>query len=147
MCDPYSIGAAVVAVAGAASSSDTSRKAGHAAEDTRREAAAQEAERVAGEAQAIQSANAKLAQDQRRRREQGSLLARGAGGTPQPTLGDAASTTEDPGAFSTTRTTAQRASLLSRGQGFRVTGGIGGSPVYGAARDTVPVRPTRERAY
>lgn len=82
MCDPVSIGYAVVAVGTVVAADDSSRKAKHAAED---QARAAQGERAAQQAQAIQSANAKLAADNRRRREQKSLLARG---SPQPTMGD-----------------------------------------------------------
>lgn len=114
MCDPVSIGVGLLGTYVVAESQDNARKARNAAND---QARAAEAERAAAEASAIQSANAKLAQDNRRRREQKSLLAQGA---PQPTMGDTA--TEDvpilsPGrSFMTRSTSATRtASLMSRG--------------------------------
>lgn len=45
-------------------------------------------ERARAEAEAAQRANAQLAMDQRRRRGQSSLMARGAPSSPQPTFGD-----------------------------------------------------------
>jgi len=74
-------------------------------------------ERARAEAEAAQKANAKLAADSRRRREQGSLLAKGA---PTFAFGDA---TTDPGASPisssiqpvTRGTTVRKASLMSQG--------------------------------
>lgn len=93
-------------------------------------------ERARAEAEAAQRVNAKLAADQRRRREQGSLLAKGA---PAPTFslgdteGDPQSPIESPGSLGlrkpTSRsTTAQQASLITRGApsyggGGRLSGG------------------------
>lgn len=77
MCDPVSM--AVGAVVGAAGSGMFGGK--------QRSAALPDpaAERAAAEAEATTAANRKLAATQARRREQGSLIARGA---PQPTFGD-----------------------------------------------------------
>lgn len=96
------------------------------------------AERAAAEAEAANRANIQLAADQRRRREQGSLMSRGA---PTFGLGDAADGTGlspiGPSVKPVTRnTTAQRASLMSRGApaaggGTTFSGGGGG----GSARN------------
>lgn len=109
MCDPVSIGYAIAGTAVAASAADSSRKARHGAMDAANQAAADRAE---AEAKAAQTANFKLAQDNRRRREQKSLLATGA---PQPTFGDEAATTDGGGFLTSIRTVASRSSLLSRG--------------------------------
>lgn len=87
MCDPVSLAVTGAVVGGAVYSDDKARKARNAAEDQARMA---ESERAAASASAVQSANAKLAADNRRRREQRSLLAQGApsDGVPEPTLGD-----------------------------------------------------------
>lgn len=79
-------------------------------------------ERAKVEADAAQKANAQLAADNRRRREQGSLLAKGA---PQPTLGDSMPGTSVGGglspigtstpSFVTRNTTARAPSLMSLG--------------------------------
>lgn len=78
-------------------------------------------ERARAEAEATQRVNAQLAADQRRRRGQESLIARGA---PQPTFGDMSSLPEQPGVSTTTpgRATSRSAvgrtaSLMSRGVG------------------------------
>lgn len=71
------------------------------------------AERAKAEAAAAQSANAQLAADQRRRREQSSLIARGA---PAPTFGDTGAAGLSPISGSTSRsTTAKAGSLMGRG--------------------------------
>lgn len=72
-----------------------------------------EAERAKAEASAAQSANAQLAADQRRRREQSSLIARGA---PSPTFGDTGAAGLSPLGGSTSRSsTAKAGSLMGRG--------------------------------
>lgn len=139
MCDPVSI---TVALVGGAMVSEqrNSRKAANAAAAA--QAAAQPdpaAERARAEAEAAQRANAKLAADQRRRRDQGSLLAKGA---PAPTfsLGDAEgseglSPIGAPGSLSlrkpTSRSTvAQQSSLITRGAPSYGGGGrLGGGQV------------------
>ena len=80
-----------------------------------------EQERAKAEATAAQTANAKLASDQRRRREQASLLSKGAD-SPSPTFGDPASTTDGgtgtgPLSGRTSRSTVakQSSSLMARG--------------------------------
>lgn len=90
-------------------------------------------ERAKAEAAAAQSANAQLAADNRRRREGGSLIARGA---PQPTFGDKSTGQgADDGSLnpiSGTRTVSRgtlgraTASLISRGAPPNVYGGGGG---------------------
>ncbi len=92
-------------------------------------------ERAKAEAEAAQKANAKLASDSRRRREQGSLLAKGA--PPTFSFGDA---TTDAGTSPITsiqpvtrRTTARKASLMSQGStagGSSFGGGGGGGRRY-----------------
>ena len=93
-------------------------------------------ERATAEAEAAQRANTQLAQANRRRREQNSLMSKGAPTTPPaPTFSLGDSTTLDPGtntlsaAGATTRnTTARTASLMSRGATAQgVASGGGGS--------------------
>ena len=140
MCNPLAL--AVTAFAGATAYS-ARQGAKAATEAARIQAAAQgdpAAERAKAEAEAAQRANAKLAADQRRRREQGSLLAKGA---PAPTfsLGDTEGDPLSPigpagsglGArmgralLSSRSTVAQQASLITRGApsvgGGRISGG------------------------
>ena len=77
-------------------------------------------ERAVAEAEAVQRANAQLAMDQRRRRQQ-SLLSKGASGAPAPDFGsegtDDAGASPLGGARLTSRTSVARnaASLMSRG--------------------------------
>jgi hypothetical protein len=139
MCDPISL--AVTAFAGATAYS-ARQGAKAATEAARIQADAQgdpAAERARAEAEAAQRANAKLAADQRRRRDQGSLLAKGA---PAPTfsLGDAEgseglSPIGAPGSLSlrkpTSRSTvAQQSSLITRGAPSYGGGGrLGGGQV------------------
>lgn len=139
MCDPISL--AVTAFAGATAYS-ARQGAKAATEAARIQAEAQgdpAAERARAEAEAAQRANAKLAADQRRRRDQGSLLAKGA---PAPTfsLGDAEgseglSPIGAPGSLSlrkpTSRSTvAQQSSLITRGAPSYGGGGrLGGGQV------------------
>ena len=123
MCDPISL--ALGAVAG------TTLYQTNQARKSAKEAAAAEAE-------AAQRANAQLADTNRRRREQQSLLAKGAPTTATPdfSLGDSALTPGQsplsPGASTTSRSTVGRAasSLLSRGApagpSFTYGGGGGG---------------------
>ena len=86
-------------------------------------------ERAQAEAEAAQKANSRFANDQRRRREQGSLVSRGA---PTPTLGDTgdasnpASPISGPQSMTTRSTTAKRASLISQGGPVMGSGGMGG---------------------
>lgn len=91
MCDPISVG---IGVLGGAFAVREQRKAADAARDAARiQAEAQgdaAAERAAAEGEATNRANAKLADDQRRRREQASLISRGS--TPTFSLGDSALT-------------------------------------------------------
>lgn len=82
MCDPVSIGIGLVG--GAVASKALAPKAPRAAP-----AADPEAERMKAEADAAAAANRRLAADKARRREQGSLIARGA-----PSLGDEQNTGE-----------------------------------------------------
>lgn len=139
MCDPVSI---TVGLVGGAMVSEqrNSRKAANAAAAA--QAAAQPdpaAERARAEAEAAQRANAKLAADQRRRREQGSLLAKGAPAAPTFSLGDADGEAQSPigpagssfaaragRALLTSRSSvAQQSSLMGRGApgGARAIGG------------------------
>lgn len=114
MCDPVSL--AVGAVAGAAGSALMAPKGASGPKQPNAEQ-----ERAKAEATAAQTANAKLASDQRRRREQASLLSKGAG-SPSPTFGDPASTTDGgtgtgPLSGRTSRSTVakQSSSLMARG--------------------------------
>jgi hypothetical protein len=120
MCDPVTVGLTVLG--GAVAGKAMAPKSGPAASS----AAAQPdpaAEQAAVEARAAQAANAKLANDQKRRREQASLLSRGAQATTTgPTFGDTAGASDVTSPLSgmagtTNRTTAARAtqSLLARG--------------------------------
>lgn len=89
------------------------------------------AERAAAEAQAQQTANRKLAEDQRRRREQQSLLAKGA---PQPSLGDATAGADamNPMGATTRSSVARAGSLIARGAATgATTAGIGPSMSMG----------------
>lgn len=94
-------------------------------------------ERAKAEAEAAQRANAQLATDQRRRREGGSLMAKGA---PAPTFGDRQAPTDDTslspisGGRPTSRTSVARqaSSLISRGA--PVVYGGGGSGLGGGSR-------------
>lgn len=88
MCDPISV--AVGAIGGLVASKALAPKTPTSSVVPQADPAA---ERAAAEAEAQQSANRRLAEDQRRRRQQGSLIAQGA---PQPTLGD--TTNLDPNA-------------------------------------------------
>ncbi|OWQ92023.1 hypothetical protein CDN99_06605 [Roseateles aquatilis] len=83
MCDPVSVGIGLVG--GMVASKALAPKTSTASVVPTTDPAV---ERSAAEAEAAQSANRKLAEDQRRRRGQGSLLAKGA---PTPTLGDTTS--------------------------------------------------------
>lgn len=70
-------------------------------------------ERAAAEAEAAQKANRQIAEDTRRRREQGQLIARGA---PQPTLGDTGAVDGLSPIGPTSRSSVARtASLVTRG--------------------------------
>src|SRR5574343_277368 len=94
MCDPISLAVTAVA-AGSVYQTTQARKS--AKEAAAAQAAGQgdpAAERAKAEAEAAQRANAQLAESNRRRREQGSLLSKGA---PAPTFSMGDSTT-DPGA-------------------------------------------------
>jgi hypothetical protein len=128
MCEPVSIIAGITAVAGGVAAADTARKARHAAEDALR---GSESDAAEAQSRASQSANAKVAADNRRRREQKSLLATGAPGAPQPTFGDEATTSVDAPFLSNARTLLSRStrsgaarptsSLLASGGGGRAT--------------------------
>lgn len=69
-------------------------------------------ERAAAEAKAAQDANARLATDQRRRREQGSLIAKG---SPAFTLGDPTTTTTGQGLSPISSSTTSGSGFVSRG--------------------------------
>lgn len=129
MCDPISL--AIGAVAGTTLyQTSVARKSAKEAAAT--QSAAQgdpAAERAKAEAEAAQRANAQLAENNRRRREQGSLMSKGAPAAPQFSLGDS---TTDPGSntlsatgATTRNTVAQRSSLMARG----ATIATGGAPV------------------
>lgn len=126
MCDPVSL--AVGAVAGTVATKALTPKPSRAATAAPPDPAV---ERATAEAEAQQRANAQLAADQRRRREQQNLLARGAPQQPTMTFGEAGLPTNGIGPTSgmTTRsTTARQASLMGRGApGATFTGGGGAS--------------------
>lgn len=125
MCDPVSL--VVGAVGGLLGAKALSpRQQGQTAASLSDPAA----ENAQAEAEAAQRANARLATDQRRRREQGSLLARGA---PQATFGDGTSGSVvdgsplSAGTAGVTRSTAGRSSsLIARGAAV-AGGGSGGA--------------------
>ncbi len=136
MCDPVSLTVGLVGGAMVAEQR-SSRKAASAAATVQAEAQPDPAEeRAKAEAAAAQRVNAQLAQTNRRRREQGSLLAKGAPAAPTFALGDAVgsegmSPIGAPGSFGlrkpTSRSTvAQQASLMSRGAPGGYGGGRGG---------------------
>jgi hypothetical protein len=113
MCDPVSVGIGMLG--GMAVSRASARREPAAAPSP-----SPADEQAAAEARAAQSANAKLAQDQRRRREQQSLLARGAPPVTGPTLGDSPADIDTASPLSgggVNRATAAKrnASLLARG--------------------------------
>jgi hypothetical protein len=133
MCDPVSL--VVGAVAGGVATSALSRPRGGGSSAP---AANPEAERMKAEADAAAAANRKLAADKSRRREQQSLVARGA-----PSLGDEQNTGEgvinaspvriggsrDSGSFFRPRnqlsSTQPQSSLMSRGSMNSKTGRLG----------------------
>lgn len=129
MCDPITIGIGVASAAVGGTIAASKAKRGQAAPVQ----ADPEAERMKAEAEAAASANRKLAADQRRRREQQSLIARGA---PQPSLGDEQASGDGvmtkPSAIGLMRRfgkgyTSPRESLISRGASGAGTGAaVGG---------------------
>lgn len=143
MCDPVSI---TVGLIGGAMVSEqrNARKASSAAAAAQAEAQVDPAaERAKAEAEAAQRANAQLADTQRRRREQQSLLAKGGTQAASPTfsLGDselatAASPITSPRLRSTNRSTvARQSSLMARG-GTVGGGSLGGGGGGGYTPDT-----------
>lgn len=121
MCDPISLTLGAVAGATVYQTTQARKSAKEAAAIQQAAQPDPAAERAKAEAEAAQRANAALADSNRRRREQGSLLSKGASAAPQFTLGDAQLT---PGQSplsvdgGTSRSTvAQRTSLMSRGVG------------------------------
>lgn len=133
MCDPVSL--VVGVVGGALASKAMAPKSAPAAATA---AAVDPAvDRAQAEAEAAQKANSRMANDQRRRREQGSLVSRGA---PTPTLGDTGdasnpgSPISGPQSMTTRSTTAKRASLISQGSPVMGGGGMGGGGSRGGMR-------------
>lgn len=133
MCDPVTIGVAAGGLlGGAVLGSAMAPKAPKAPKQPD-----PAVERAQAEAEAAQRANAQLAMDQRRRREGGSLIARGA---PAPTFGDRQTSADDTslspisGTRLTSRTSVARqaSSLISRGA--PVVYGGGGSGLGGGSR-------------
>ncbi len=140
MCDPVT---ATIAVVGGGLVAREQRKASQAASSAAAaQAAAQPdpaAERAKAEAEAAQRVNAQLADANRRRREQGSLLAKGAPAAPTFSLGDTEGEAQSPigpagssfaaragRALLTSRSSvAQQSSLMGRGApgGARAIGG------------------------
>lgn len=142
MCDPVSI---TVGLIGGAMVSEqrNARKASSSAAAAQAEAQVDPAaERAKAEAEAAQRANAQLADTQRRRREQQSLLAKG-GTQASPTfsLGDSelatsASPITSPRLRGTNRSTvARQSSLMARG-GTVGGGSLGGGGGGGYTPDT-----------
>lgn len=140
MCDPVSL---TVGLVGGAMVSEqrSSRKAASAAAAAQAAAQPDPAEeRAKAEAEAAQRVNAQLADANRRRREQGSLLAKGAPAAPTFSLGDAEGEAQSPigptgsglaartgRALLTSRSTvAKQSSLMSRGAPGGYGGGGGG---------------------
>jgi hypothetical protein len=133
MCDPVSL--TVGQVGGAmVSEQRNSRKAANAAASAQAAAQPDPAEeRARAEAEAAQRVNSQLAADGRRRREQGSLMARGAPPAPSFGLGDAEGDAQSPlgapgsaGRLTSRSTVArQSASLMSRGSPGLPGGGGG----------------------
>lgn len=78
MCDPVSAGLAFFGAMTAHSAEQGRKSASQARTQQREQANAMESERANAEAEAAQNANARLAAAQKRRREQGGLLATGA---------------------------------------------------------------------
>ena len=121
MCDPVSM--VVGAVGGMAVSKAMTPKAPKISQPD------PAAERAQAEAEAQQRANAQLAADQRRRREQMGLLARGAPAQPTVSFGDSQRTGGPEGVFGaaaqavTRSATARQASMLSRGASITLGGG------------------------
>jgi hypothetical protein len=120
VCDPVSmlVGAVGATVVGRAIAPKQQSAAAPAQPDPAEE-------RAKAEAEAAQRANAQLAMDQRRRREQGSLLAKGGMVQPSFPMGDegsGSSPLSTSGRLASRTTTARAASLISRG----ASGGGGG---------------------
>lgn len=131
MCSPLAL--AVTAFAGSTIyQADRARKSANQAADAQRAAQGDPAaERAKAEAEAAQRANAQLAENNRRRREQGSLLSKGAPTSPSFSFGDAgtdpsANTLSATGA-TTRNTVARQASLMSQG----APAGFGAAPSGG----------------
>lgn len=128
MCDPISLTVAAVGVAGGAYQARQAKKATEASIAAQQQAQGDAAaERARAEAEAAQRANAQLADTNRRRREQGSLIAKGA---PQFTLGDSQlqpgqSPLGGVGQRMSRAVTASRSSLITRGAPA-AGGGFGG---------------------
>lgn len=132
MCDPISLAVTAVAAGSVYQASQARKSAKEAASI---QAAAQTdpaAERAKAEAEAAQRANAALADANRRRRDQQSLLAKGAP-TPQFSFGDQTtgpSNVLDSNGLTTRGTTSRQASLMSRGAAV-VAAANGGSSFTG----------------
>jgi hypothetical protein len=133
MCDPVTAIIAGGALVGStAYSARQARKASTEAAKIQADAQPDPAaERAKAEAEAAQRVNAQLAADGRRRREQGSLISRGAPALQLGDEGEATGTGASPlgapgsgGRLTSRRTVAQTASLMSRGA--PAGGGYGG---------------------
>lgn len=109
MCDPVSIGLTLVAGAAVNQAEQSRKSASQAATQQRETIAAAEGERGRVEAEAAQSANARLAETQRRRRTQQSLMASGA---PAASVAASPLSSAEP---VTRSTTATQANMLQRG--------------------------------
>ncbi|MEK9810803.1 MAG: hypothetical protein VW362_10170 [Candidatus Nanopelagicales bacterium] len=121
MCDPISLTLGAVAGATVYQTTQARKSAKEAAAIQQAAQTDPAAERAKAEAEAAQRANAALADSNRRRREQGSLLSKGASAAPQFTLGDTTtqfagqSPLSVDGGTTNRSTVAARTSLMSRG--------------------------------
>jgi len=119
MCDPISIGLGIMGAA-TIHGAETARKSASQARTLAREQAdAAVDERANAEAAAAQSAQAKLANDQRRRRQAGGLLSRGATSADSPLASTGTSSIQPV----TNATAGKQQSMLSRGSPATFYGG------------------------
>lgn len=136
MCEPTTIALGIGAAA-TAYSANSARKSAKESLAAQREAQGDPAaERAKAEAEAAQRANAQLADSNRRRREQQSLMSKGGQAAPQFTLGDSSLATDpgtntlSAGGATTRNTVARQASLMSRGDVGAVPTATGGITWY-----------------
>ena len=114
MCD-WTYAAYAVLFAGTANTAETQRQSASENRTMQREQIAKaERDKAAAEAKAVQSANARLAVDQQRRRQQGNLLSRGGAANDESVLSSAPKSVADPAVSSRP--------LMSRGAGAQFFG-------------------------